>query len=326
VTTTEQRLAAIWASLLAVDGVALDDNFFELGGHSLLALQLILRVEQELGATLTGIELLRESLEMQAAICQQRARGGPVAAAAPAVSARVEPLELFHFGERQRLFGALHGGPAAAGLAALICAPVGHEYLRAHFILQRLARQLGMAGVPALRFDYYGCRDSLGESDEGTCSGWARDIVAAHGELQRRTGATRVVAIGARLGGTLLSRVASELGLHKIVLWDPIFRGAEHHRQLRRAQRQYQRGHAPPQLRLPAWPHRAGAQELLGCTLSPRAVRELDALVLEPGFAHAPEVKNLTTSCGWLDLQHLEDMLPDCGISRQLLALALEPS
>jgi hypothetical protein len=55
-------------------------------------------------------------------------------------------------------------------------------------------------------------------------------------------------------------------------------------------------------------------------------VRELDALVLEPGFAHAPEVKNLTTSCGWLDLQHLEDMLPDCGISRQLLALALEPS
>jgi hypothetical protein len=120
--------------------------------------------------------------------------------------------------------------------------------------------------------------------------------------------------------------VARGIGLHRMVLWDPILRGAEHHRQLRRAQRQYQRTHALPQLRLPSWRRRGGAQELLGCALSPLALRELDALVLEPSVANAPEVKNLTTSCGWLDLQHLEDMLPDCGISRQLLALALEPS
>jgi amino acid adenylation domain-containing protein len=326
VTTTEQRLAAIWAGLLAVDGVALDDNFFELGGHSSLALQLILRVEQELGVTLTGIELLRESLEVQAAICEQRAHGGPVRAATPAAGARVEPLELFYFGAGQRLFGALHGRPEpAAGLAALICAPVGHEYLRAHFILQRLARQLGKAGVPALRFDYYGCRDSLGESDEATCSGWARDIVAAHDELQRRSGASRVIAIGARLGATLLTSVASGLDFHKLVLWDPVLRGAEHHRQLRRAQRQYQRTHAPPQLRLPSWRRRT-TQALLGCELAPPALRELDALVLEPSVAIAPKVRTLTTDCGWLDLQHLEDMLPDCGISRQLLELALETS
>jgi amino acid adenylation domain-containing protein len=327
VTTTQQRLAAIWSSLLAVEGVALDDNFFELGGNSLLALQLILRVEQELSVTLTGIELLRESLELQAAICERTTRGGPIAAVTPTASAPVDLVDLFHFGDGQRLFGALHGGPGAvAGLAALICAPVGHEYVRAHFILQRLARQLGRAGVPTLRFDYFGCRDSLGDSDEASCSAWARDIVAAHGELRRRSGATRVVAIGARLGATLLSCAAGGLDLHKIVLWDPILRGAEHHRQLRRAQRQYQRTHAPPQFRLPSWRRRSQPQELLGCLFSRQALRELDALVLEPNVADAPGVKTWASSCDWLDLHHLEDMLPDCGISRQLLQLALEPA
>ena len=327
VTTTQRRLAAIWASLLAVDGVGLDDNFFELGGHSMLGLQLILRVEQELGVTLTGLELLREPLEVQAAICEQRSSGAAVAAVPCADNARVQPLESFYFGEGQRLFGALHGPTEpAAGLAALICAPIGHEYVRAHFILQRLARQLGKAGVPTLRFDYYGCRDSLGDSDEATLSGWARDIVDAHAELRRKSGATRVVAIGARLGGTLLSRVAADLDLQKIVLWDPIFRGAEHHRHLRRAQRQYLRSHAPPQLRWPSWRRRGDAHELLGWVLSSRAVGELDELVLEPNVVAAPRVKSFQSSCGWLDLTHLEDMLPDAGISRQLLQLALEQS
>jgi hypothetical protein len=209
-------------------------------------------------------------------------------------------------------------------LAALICAPVGPEYVRAHFILQRLARQLGKAGVPTLRFDYYGCRDSLGDSHEATCSGWARDIVAAHAELQRKSGATRVVAIGARLGGTLLSRVAGGLNLHRIVLWDPILRGADHHRQLRRAQQQYQRSHALPRLRWPSWRRRGDRQELLGCVLSSRALRELDGLVLEPSIVEASRSKRLTSSCDWLDLTHLEDMLPDSGISRQLLQLALD--
>jgi hypothetical protein len=124
----------------------------------------------------------------------------------------------------------------------------------------------------------------------------------------------------------LLSQVASGLNLHKVVLWDPISQGANHHRQLRRAQQQYQRSHALPQLRWPSWRRRGDSQELLGCVLSSRAWRELDALTLDSSFVAAPGVKSLTSSCDWLDLTHLEDMLPDSGISRQLLQLALEQS
>ena len=46
----EQRMAAIWARILGVDGVGIHDDFFALGGHSLLALRLLLEVEREFGA------------------------------------------------------------------------------------------------------------------------------------------------------------------------------------------------------------------------------------------------------------------------------------
>jgi non-ribosomal peptide synthetase component F/thioesterase domain-containing protein len=45
----EQRLAAIWASMLGVKSVGSDENFFELGGHSLLAARMLTQVEREFG-------------------------------------------------------------------------------------------------------------------------------------------------------------------------------------------------------------------------------------------------------------------------------------
>ncbi|HKV06574.1 MAG TPA: amino acid adenylation domain-containing protein [Thermoanaerobaculia bacterium] len=58
-TPTEEILAAIWAQVLAVPRVGARDSFFELGGHSLLATQIVLRVNEAFGVSLTLRELYK---------------------------------------------------------------------------------------------------------------------------------------------------------------------------------------------------------------------------------------------------------------------------
>ncbi|MEM7482643.1 MAG: amino acid adenylation domain-containing protein [Acidobacteriota bacterium] len=48
-TDLEERLAALWGDLLAVEEVGVRDSFFALGGHSLLAVRLARRLEEEMG-------------------------------------------------------------------------------------------------------------------------------------------------------------------------------------------------------------------------------------------------------------------------------------
>ena len=52
-TPLESRVAEIIASLLELESVAPDDNFFLLGGHSLLGAQLIARLRDAFGVSLT---------------------------------------------------------------------------------------------------------------------------------------------------------------------------------------------------------------------------------------------------------------------------------
>ncbi|AUH50745.1 hypothetical protein CXB49_07990 [Chromobacterium sp. ATCC 53434] len=48
----EEKLAALLAETLGLARIGLDDGFFDMGGHSLLTLQLLSRIQTELGATL----------------------------------------------------------------------------------------------------------------------------------------------------------------------------------------------------------------------------------------------------------------------------------
>jgi amino acid adenylation domain-containing protein len=317
-TPTERRLAEIWRSALGAERVGVNDTFFDLGGTSLSALQLIATVDRELGVRLTGLELLREPLGILSRLVDERS--GKASVELSTAGGAKDQLCLFHFGAGGSLFGALHGPPGPAPTAALICGPVGHEQVRAHFVLQRLARQLGAAGMPTLRFDYYGCQDSLGDSDEASCVRWQRDIVAAYAELKRRTEATRVVAIGVRLGASLLRSVLlPSLQDVRVVQWDPIDRPGQYLDQLMEAHREYVRTRPGLRQRLRArWPGGA-ARELLGARYSRSLLNELRRL--PPTDA---DDACLRTDCAWLDLARLEDMLPDEGISRVLARLALE--
>lgn len=51
-------VAGHFADVLGLDDVAPDDSFFDLGGHSLLALELLLRIEQDMGVEVTVSSLL----------------------------------------------------------------------------------------------------------------------------------------------------------------------------------------------------------------------------------------------------------------------------
>ena len=53
---TEELLAGIWSSVLAVERIGIHDNFFELGGHSLLAMQVASRIQDAFG--------IRESIRL----------------------------------------------------------------------------------------------------------------------------------------------------------------------------------------------------------------------------------------------------------------------
>lgn len=51
-TPTEELLAAIWAAVLGREQIGRHDDFFELGGHSLLAIQLMAKIEANMGQRL----------------------------------------------------------------------------------------------------------------------------------------------------------------------------------------------------------------------------------------------------------------------------------
>jgi amino acid adenylation domain-containing protein len=352
-TPTEQQLAALWKRLLGVVQVGLDDNFFELGGQSLNAMEFIAAAKQALGADLDGMEVLRESLEVLAAMCDRRL-GRLVAD--PAQRARAaatgERIEIFHFGADRSLYGALHT-PArdASGTAVLVCAPIGQEHVRTHFILNRLGRQLAAQGAPVLRFDYFGCSDSLGDSVDASCERWQRDIVDAYHELRHRSGGHRIVGVGARLGATLLVHAAQRVDLAGIVLWDPIGEGTQYYAEMAEMHRRYVRG--TQHLRLGRSPRRLhGAEELLGTTYSSAALEQLRSLALASKLsACAQPLKWLITSqpqdqlalfgsiarkhagsrieqlefdCHWHEVAQMAEVLPDVGISRALATMVRE--
>jgi alpha-beta hydrolase superfamily lysophospholipase len=134
------------------------------------------------------------------------------------------------------LFGWFHRATTlrARDCAAVICNPLGYEYVHSHRSLRHLADQLARSGVPALRFDYHGTGDSPGDdldSDRLAC--WLGNIKAAIAQAQTLSGCTRICLIGVRMGATLAAQLASECKIDYLVLWNPCNSGRHYLREMK---------------------------------------------------------------------------------------------
>jgi uncharacterized protein len=168
---------------------------------------------------------------------------------------------------------------------AVLCAPWGQEYLRAHRSIRKLAVMLSASGWDALRFDYYGTGDSAGDLAEASIASWRKDIEWAIEEANAMSGTSRVALIGLRIGANLAADVAkcnSKL-VEALVLWDPVVRGTEFLKEVHALETTIS-GAAP----LERTREIGGGHEILGFPLSSEMAREMRAIDLIAAAAALP--------------------------------------
>ncbi|MCH9693207.1 MAG: amino acid adenylation domain-containing protein [Gammaproteobacteria bacterium] len=219
---SETLLAHIWQEILDVDQIGVHDNFVELGGHSLLALQVISRVRQETGKSISPVSMIMGSLEQIALEFSGEQIAHKPGENIQPTGIRIEP---FYFGRKdQQLFGLYHV-PAETNRknhAVLVCPPVFIEGIRAQWALKRLADQLAQAGYDVMRFDYFGTGDSLGDGEDATAGLWQDDIRAAAVEIRSRAKTSHLSIVGLRFGATLAT-TCNDIDCEALLLWDPVF-------------------------------------------------------------------------------------------------------
>ena len=64
------------AGCAGLDDISVDDKFFDLGGHSLNAIQVMTRLEKELGYEVDFNDLVFQTLRQFAAVCEKHRTGG----------------------------------------------------------------------------------------------------------------------------------------------------------------------------------------------------------------------------------------------------------
>lgn len=136
---------------------------------------------------------------------------------------------LFGSSER-RLFGIYH--PAVGRKkrrGAVICPPLGNEYLWAHRACRLLAERLSVCGIDVLRFDYFGTGDSAGEGVEVNLAGCIEDTLSAVREIKALSQVNEIALIGLRIGAAIgLSVSGASQNIQRLVLWDPVLQGIDY--------------------------------------------------------------------------------------------------
>jgi uncharacterized protein len=212
----------------------------------------------------------------------------------------------------------------------LLCNPFGEEASRSHRIYRVLATQLERAGYAAMRFDYSGTGDSLGDSAAATVDAWVGDIARAAERLQSASGAARLTVVGLRFGATLamLAAARGEPRMRHLLLWDPVVDGAVYLRELTAQHRAYMQQEigAGWQDRLEISPEGIPA-EVLGAPVGARLGGQIASIDLcNPaisGGAPAAEQLTVITTRTTPDVERLRPRLPG---STRWIELAESPA
>lgn len=231
----------------------------------------------------------------------------------------------FFFGADRSLFGIYHPPAARATQAALLCPPLGQDHIRSHRLYRQLANALAAAGMPALRFDFFGSGDSAGDSVDIRWDRCLADIAAAAAELRQLSGCNRIALFGARLGGSIAIAAAGSVEPSRIVTWDPVLNGADYVTRLDALQDSLRidtRRFSQPRAA------EATAGQWQGFTIDTRLRQQLAELRLEPPstrmhliesalhaesppdrqrfLAHGATVTTLSSPTPWEELERLE--------------------
>ena len=207
----------------------------------------------------------------------------------------------------------------------LLCNPFGEEAARAHRIFRVLAMQLERAGYAALRFDYSGTGDSLGDSAAATVDAWVGDVLAAGERLRAVTGASRVAVVGLRFGATLaiLASARGDLRPRQLVLWDPVVDGVAYLRELVAQHRAYMRAEIGP-----GWRDRlqiaadGTPAEVLGAPIGPVLGGQIASIDLTEVAPRSEQLTVITTRA----TPELERLRPRLLASTRWLELAESPA
>lgn len=217
-------LAHLWEKNLGVVVGTLDD-YFDRGGDSLRGTELLTWIYDRFGVELSLLDLFESrTIAAQTDLLLGKMRTRSATVARPKTEYR-------YFGhDNKTLFGAWHHSQTNdATTAVVLCYPMGQEYMRIHRTYVELARNLAEQGLEVLRFDYYGCGDSSGETTDGTLKQWTDDILQAIRELRIETGLREVHLVGSRIGANLALRAAEiSPDVAAVVLWEPILNGVEY--------------------------------------------------------------------------------------------------
>jgi alpha-beta hydrolase superfamily lysophospholipase len=124
---------------------------------------------------------------------------------------------------------------ARRGAAAVLCPPLGFDYICAYRSWRILAERLACLGFDVLRFDYDGTGDSEGGAeDPDRLDAWLGSIARTVREAQEITGSRDVALVGLGLGATLAMQATAAIGgVSRLVLWSPFSSGRAYVRELR---------------------------------------------------------------------------------------------